>query len=58
MIFDYKTLITLNGAKLYNNLYNNFNLYYFTTIILKEKRLYIEFSYTLSKTSTLIKQIL
>jgi hypothetical protein len=58
MIFDYKTLITLNGAKLYNNLYNNFNLYCFTIIILKEKRLYIEFSYTLSKTSALIKQIL
>jgi hypothetical protein len=55
MIFNYKTLIALNGAKLYNNLYNNFNLYCFTIIILKEKGLYIKFNYILSKASTLIK---
>jgi len=56
MIVDnYRTLFTLNNAELYNNLYNDFDLYYFTTIILIEKGLYIEFRYILSKASTLIK---
>jgi hypothetical protein len=55
---DYRTLLTLNGAKLHNNLYNNFDLYYFTTTILKEKRIYIKFYYTLSKAVILIKLIL
>jgi hypothetical protein len=35
MIFDdCKILLTPNNAKLYNNLYNDFNLYYFTAIML------------------------
>lgn len=56
MILDnYRTLLTPNSAELYNNLYNDFDLYYFTTTILKEKGLYIEFRYILSKASTLIE---
>jgi hypothetical protein len=56
MILDnYGTLLTLNSTKLYNDLYNNFDLYYFITTILKEKGLYIEFRRVLSKASALIK---
>jgi len=56
MILDnYRTLFTLNSTKLYNDLYNDFDLYYFTTTILKEKGLYVEFRYILSKAFTLIK---
>jgi hypothetical protein len=51
----YRTLLNINSTKLYNRLYNDFDLYYFTTTILKEKGLYIKFYYVLSKASTLIK---
>lgn len=51
----YRNLLNINSTKLYNRLYNNFNSYYFTTTILKEKGLYIEFCYILSKAYTLIK---
>jgi hypothetical protein len=52
---DYKTLFTLNSTKLYNNLYNNFDSYYFIIIIFIEKGLYVEFRYILFKAFTLIK---
>ena len=52
---DYRTLLTLNSAELYNDLYNDFDSYYFTTTILIEKGLYIEFRHILSKASTLIE---
>ncbi len=58
IIFDnYKTLLNLNGVELQNNLYNKFYLYYFIVTILKEKKLYIEFRYILSKVFALVKQI-
>jgi hypothetical protein len=58
MIFDdYKTFLTLNNAKLYNNLYNDFDLYYFTAIMLKEKGLYVKCYHALFKAFALIKQI-
>jgi len=52
---DYKTLFTLNSAELYNNLYNNFDLYCFIAIMLIEKGLHVEFCYILFKAFTLIK---
>ena len=52
---DYGTLLTLNGAKLYNDLYNDFDSYCFTIIILIEKGLYVEFRRALFKASALIK---
>ncbi|KAF4628750.1 hypothetical protein G7Y89_g9400 [Cudoniella acicularis] len=55
---DYRTLLTLNSAELYNDLYNDFDSYYFTTTMLIEKGLYVEFRRVLSKASTLVEQIL
>ena len=55
---DYRTFLTPNGAKLYNDLCNNFDLYYFTATILIEKGLHVEFRYALFKASALVKQIL
>lgn len=56
MIFNnYKILLNLNGADLYNDLYNEFDSYYFTTTIFKGRELYVEFRYTLFKAFTLIK---
>ena len=52
---DYKTLLTLNGAKLYNDLYNDFDSYCFTATILIEKGLYVEFRRVLSKASILVE---
>ena len=52
---DYRTLLTSNGTKLYNNLYNDFDSYCFTTTILIEKGLYVEFCCVLSKASALVK---
>jgi len=52
---DYKTLLTLNSAKLYNNLCNNFDSYCFTTTMLKEKGLHVEFRRALFKAFALIE---
>ena len=53
MILDgHRTLLTSNDAKL---LYNDFDLYYFIAIMLKEKRLYIKFHHALSKAFTFIE---
>jgi hypothetical protein len=59
MILDnYRTLFTLNSAELYNNLYNDFDLYCFTAIMLIEKGLHVEFCCVLSKASAFVEQIL
>jgi hypothetical protein len=59
MILDgYKTLLTPNGAELHNDLYNDFDSYCFTTTMLIEKGLHVEFRRALSKASTLVEQIL
>jgi hypothetical protein len=55
---DYRTLLTPNNAELHNDLYNNFDLYYFTAIMLIKKGLHVEFRRTLSKASALVEQIL
>ena len=55
---DYKTLLTLNDAKLHHDLCNDFDLYCFTATMLIEKRLHVEFCRALFKASTLVKQIL
>jgi len=54
---NYKTLLNSNSAELYNNLYNKFDSYCFTATILKERKLHIEFCYTLFKISALVEQI-
>jgi hypothetical protein len=58
IFYDYKTLLTPNNAKLYNNLYNDFDLYYFTAIMLEKKGLYVKCCCALSKAFAFIKQIL
>jgi hypothetical protein len=55
---DYKTLLTPNGAELHNDLYNDFDSYYFTATILIEKGLHVEFRRVLSKAFALVEQIL
>jgi hypothetical protein len=55
---DYKTFLILNNAKLYNNLYNDFDLYYFTVTMFIEKGLHVEFCCALFKAFALVKQIL
>jgi hypothetical protein len=55
---DHRTLLTPNGAKLHNDLYNNFNSYCFTATMLIEKGLYVEFHCALFKVSALVEQIL
>ncbi|KAF4619079.1 hypothetical protein G7Y89_g14768 [Cudoniella acicularis] len=59
MIFDdHGTLLTPNGAKLHNDLCNDFDSYCFTATMLKEKGLHVEFRRALSKASALVEQIL
>jgi len=52
---DYKTLFTLNSAELYNNLYNDFDLYCFITTMLIKKGLHVEFRYALFKAFALVE---
>ncbi|KAL2044541.1 hypothetical protein ABVK25_012394 [Lepraria finkii] len=55
---DHGTLLTPDGTQLHNRLCNDFDSYCFTATILIEKGLNVEFRHTLSKASTLVKQIL
>ena len=56
IIFDDQgTLLNSNGAELHNNLCNEFDSYYFTTTILKGRKLHVEFGHALSKASALIE---
>ncbi|KAI3322878.1 hypothetical protein HD806DRAFT_544919 [Xylariaceae sp. AK1471] len=59
MIFDDDgTLLTPDGAKLHNDLCNDFDSYCFTATMLKGKGLFIESGRALSRASDLVKQIL
>ena len=59
IIFDnHGTLFNLNGADLYNNLYNEFDSYYFLITMFKKRELHIKFRHALSKAFTFIEQIL
>jgi hypothetical protein len=55
---DHGTLLTPNGAKLHNDLCNDFDSYCFTATMLIKKGLYVEFRRALSKASALVEQIL
>lgn len=55
---DHGNLLALNGAKLHNDLCNDFDSYCFTATMFKEKELYVEFRRALSKASSLVEQIL
>ncbi len=55
---NYRTLLNPNNVELYNNLYNEFDLYCFTATILKERKLHIEFRHVFFKVSALVEQIL
>lgn len=55
---DHGTLLTPNGAKLHNNLCNDFDSYCFTATMLIEKGLLVEFRRALSKATALVGQIL
>jgi hypothetical protein len=55
---DHGTLLTPNGAKLHNDLCNDFDSYCFTATMLEEKGLHVQFRRALSKAFALIEQIL
>ena len=55
---DYGTLLTPNGAKLHNDLCNDFDSYCFTATMLIEKGLHVEFRCVFSKASAFVEQIL
>jgi hypothetical protein len=55
---DHGTLLTPNGAKLHNDLCNDFDSYCFTATMLIEKGLHVEFRRALFKASALVEQIL
>jgi len=55
---DHGTLLTPNGAKLHNDLCNDFDSYCFTATMLIEKGLHVEFRHALSKATALVEQIL
>lgn len=55
---DHGTLLTPNGAKLHNDLCNDFDSYCFTATMVIEKGLHVEFRRALSKASALVEQIL
>jgi hypothetical protein len=55
---DHRTLLTSNGARLHNDLCNDFDSYYFTATMLIGKGLHVQFRRALSKASALVKQIL
>ena len=59
MIFDdHRALLNLNGAKLHNDLYNEFDSYCFTATMFKGRELHVEFRHALSKAFALVEQIL
>jgi hypothetical protein len=55
---DHGTLLIPNGARLHNDLCNDFDSYCFTAIMLREKKLLVEFRRALSKACALVKRIL
>jgi hypothetical protein len=55
---DQGTLLTPNGARLYNGLCNDFDSYCFNATMFREKGLHIKFRCALSKASALVEQIL
>ena len=59
MIFDdYGSLLTSNGAKLHNDLCDNFDSYCFTASMLKAKGSHVGVRHALSKASALVGKIL
>lgn len=55
---DYETLLTSNDVKLHNDLCNHFDSYCFNAIMLREKRLHVEFRRALFKVFNFVEQIL